>query len=409
MNISAFIARRIAFNTQSSFSKFIIRLAIVATMLSVGGMIVALSFVNGFEQTISNKVFSLWGHIRVQYLTTEQSALAEETPIKKDEVVFKKLNDFPGVNSANAFATKSVLIKSDTTLEGVLLKGIEKDFDFAVYNPFMKKGNWMAFPDSGYSKDIVLSTTTASQLKVNVNDSVLLFFLESGENPRIRKAKVSGLFKTGIEEYDRNVAIADLNLIRRINLWNDSLIGGYEVYLKDPKQMNVVNDHLKNSLPIQWGSRTIQEVYPNIFDWLNLQHKTKWMVLIIIMVVAIINLITCLLILVLDRTNMVGVLKALGSRNWNIQQIFLYHGTIISAGGILLGTAFGLGFAWLQSATGFIKLNEEAYYLSYAPVKVIWWQVAAIDLATLVICFLVLILPSLLVRKITPIKAIRFE
>lgn len=409
MNISAFIARRIAFNTQSSFSKFIIRLAIVATMLSVGGMIVALSFVNGFEQTISNKVFSLWGHIRVQYLTTEQLALAEETPIKKDEVVFKKLKEFPGVSSANTFATKSVLIKSDTTLEGVILKGIEKDFDFNAYDPFLKEGTWMSFPDSGYSTDVVLSTISASQLKVKVNDSVLLFFLESGENPRIRKAKVSGLYKTGIDEYDRNIAIGDLNLIRRINLWNDSLIGGYEVYLKDPKQMDAINDQVKNSLPVKWGSRTIQEVYPNIFDWLNLQHKTKWMVLVIIMVVAIINLITCLLILVLDRTNMVGVLKALGSRNWNIQQIFLYHGTIISAGGILLGTAFGLAFAWLQSATGFIKLNEEAYYLSYAPVKVIWWQVIAIDLATLIICFLILILPSLLVRKITPIKAIRFE
>lgn len=378
-------------------------------MLSVGGMIIALSFVNGFEQTISNKVFSLWGHIRVQYLTTEQLALAEETPIKKDEVVFKKLKEFPGVVSANTFATKSVLIKSDTTLEGVLLKGVEKDFDFSVYNSFLKEGTWMNYVDSGYSKDVVLSTISASQLKVKVNDSVLLFFLESGENPRIRKAKVSGLYKTGIDEYDRNIAIGDLDLIRRINLWNDSLIGGYEVYLKDPGQMNAVNDEIKNSLPIQWGSRTIQEVYPNIFDWLNLQHKTKWMVLVIIMVVAIINLITCLLILVLDRTNMVGVLKALGSRNWNIQQIFLYHGTIISAGGILLGTAFGLAFAWLQSATGFIKLNEEAYYLSYAPVKVIWWQIVAIDMATLAICFLVLILPSLLVRKITPIKAIRFE
>lgn len=378
-------------------------------MLSVGGMIIALSFVNGFEQTISNKVFSLWGHIRVQYLTTEQVALAEETPIKKDDVIFNSLKQLPGVSSANTFATKSVLIKSDTTLEGVILKGIEKDFEFDAYQHFLREGVWMNFPDSGYSTDIVLSTTTASQLKVNVNDSVILFFLENGSNPRIRKARVSGLFKTGIEEYDKNVAIGDLNLIRRINLWNDSLIGGYEVYVKDKNLMNPLNEQIKNSLPVQWGSRTIEEVYPNIFDWLNLQHKTKWLVLVIVMVVAVINLITCLLILVLDRTNMVGILKSLGAYDWNVQKIFLYHGTIISAGGIILGTLFGVLFCWLQSATGFIKLNEEAYYLSTAPVKIIWWQVFLVDAATLLICFIVLLLPSLLVKRITPIKAIRFE
>lgn len=378
-------------------------------MLSVGGMIIALSFVNGFEQTISNKVFSLWGHIRVQYLTTEQLALAEETPIKKDDAIFNKLKQLPGVSSANTFATKSVLIKSDTTLEGVILKGVEEDFDFGMYQPFLKEGVWMNFPDSGYSTDIVLSTITAAQLKVHINDSVILFFLENGTNPRIRKARVSGLFKTGIEEYDKNIAIGDLNLIRRINLWNDSLIGGYEVYVKDKNQINPLNEQIKNSLPIQWGSRTIQEVYPNIFDWLNLQHKTKWMVLVIVMVVAIINLITCLLILVLDRTNMVGILKSLGAYDWSVQKIFLYHGTIISAGGIILGTLFGVLFCTLQATTGFIKLNEEAYYLSTAPVKIIWWQVAAVDAATLVICFIVLLIPSLLIKKINPITAIRFE
>ena len=237
----------------------------------------------------------------------------------------------------------------------------------------------------------------------------MLFFLENGENPRIRKARVSGLFKTGIDEYDRNIAIGDLNLIRRINLWNDSLIGGYELYVKDRKLMQPLSDEINTALPIQWGSRTIQEVYPNIFDWLNLQHKTKWMVLVIIMVVAVINLITCLLILVLDRTNMVGVLKALGAYDWNIQKIFLYHGTIISAGGILLGSVLGLLFCGLQAGFGFIRLNEEAYYLSVAPVDIVWWQVVLVCMATLVICFLVLLLPSYLVKKITPIKAIRFE
>ncbi|HET9056170.1 MAG TPA: FtsX-like permease family protein, partial [Chitinophagaceae bacterium] len=344
-----------------------------------------------------------------QYLTTEQIALAEETPIKKDDDVFKKLNQFPGVKSANTFATKSVLIKSDTTLEGVILKGIEKEFDYRMYRGFLKAGTWMHFPDSGYSTDIVLSSITASQLKVNLNDSVFLFFLENGANPRVRKAKVCGVFKTGIDEYDRNIAIGDLNLIRRINLWSDSLIGGYEVYVDDKKLIKPLNEEIKNALPIQWGSRTIYEIYPNIFDWLNLQHRTKWLALIIVMVVAIINLITCLIILVLDRTNMVGVLKALGAYDWSIQKIFLYHGTIISAGGILLGTAFGLFFCWLQSTTGFIRLNEEAYYLSTAPVNVVWWQVLLVDVATLFICFLVLLLPSFLVNRIAPIKAIRFE
>ncbi len=372
-------------------------------------MILTLAFASGFQKTIAQKVFSFWGHVRIQSYDASSVSIAEEYPIHKNDSVLRLKAYDPAIKSVQPFATKNAILKTPATIEAVLLKGVEKGYDFSNLQNFLVEGRWVQFADSGYSNEINLSSYTAGQLNLKVNDQVLIYFIPRGAPPRPRKLKVAGIFKTGIEDYDKHIALGDLKLIQRMNDWDSTEVGGYEIFLHDFNQADAVSDNIVTQLPIGVKSTTIKNIYPNIFDWLALQNKTIYIVLIIMIVIATLNLITCLLILVLERTRMIGVLKALGARNSTVQQIFLYHGSYITFMGLLAGNVIGLLICWLQQKYGFIPLPEDAYWMSKAVADVVWWQILLVDVCTFLICFLVLLIPTVIVRNVRPVKAIRFS
>lgn len=410
MNLSAFISKRIALNRQRTFSRFIIRLSIAATALSVASMILTLSFVNGFQFAVSQKVFSFWGHIRVQQAQPAQSLISEETPLKENDTVFQMLRNFPGVKQVQSYATKSAVLENNKEIEGVLFKGVSTNYDFKNLQSFLVAGKWLDFTDSSYSKQIVVSKPIADELNIHVNDSINVFFISpDATSSSVRKLQVTGIYKTGIDDYDKLFAIGDLRLLRKINNWKHGEIGGYEIFLNDYTQMDTISYQLHGELPLRWESRTIREMYPNIFDWLNILDVNRNVIFIIMAIVAIINLITCLLILVLERIRMVGILKSMGASDWMIQKIFLYHAVIIAGMGVFIGLVAGMGIYFLQKYTGFIKLDEANYYVSVAPVSIEGWDVFLICLATMLVCLVSLLLPTLFVRSVKPVKAIRFR
>jgi lipoprotein-releasing system permease protein len=409
LNTAAFIARRIAFNRERSFSRFIIRLAIAATVISVGAMILTLAFTNGFQYAISQKVFNFWGHLRVQHYSASRSSNSEEAPMSKNDTVLHLLKNDPDIRTVQAFATKYAVVRSGEGIDEVEVKGVEKDYDFGNLQGFLRSGRWPRFPDSGYSNELVLSQYTANQLKLKVGDKMLIYFIRDSGSVRVRPMIVSGLYKTGIEDYDKLLAFCDLRLIQRLNNWTPDKIGGYEIFARDYRLADRVSARVFDQLPKDWGSRTTEEIFPNIFDWLNLQNITIIIVLVIMIVVATLNLVTCLIILVLERTRMIGILKAIGSPNVSIQRIFLYQGAYITLFGLVLGNVFGLLVCWLQDRYGFITLPEDAYFISRAVVKLEWWHVPLVNLGTFLICFLVLMIPTLVVRRMQPARAIQFR
>ena len=366
LNLSRFIARRIAFNSQHSFSRFIIRLAIAATAIGVMAMILTIAFAKGFQHAISDKMYGFSGHIRIQHFDTDKTDSDSVSPVAANDTVLSIIRNDPAVNYVYAFATKDAILKGPESFEGLKLKGVEPGFSFNHLQEFLVSGRWIHFSDSSYSNEINLSSYTASQLQLKPGDKLYAYFIQPDGTKRVRPMFVAGTFKTGIEYYDRVNALVDIRLIQRLNGWPPGEINGYEIFIKDYRTADSVSNRIFEKLPAKWNSQSIREIYGNIFDWLNLQDTTILIVIVIMILVAILNLITCLIILLLERTHMIGILKSMGSRDTEYSKIFLYHGALITFGGIILGNFFGILFTGFRTRYGIITLPEDSYYISTA-------------------------------------------
>lgn len=380
-------------------------------MISVAAMIITLAFANGFQKKVSEKVFNFWGHIRIQATAPYSSLITEEMPVVANPELVNEIKANPDVKTIYPFATRYAIFKTKDDLQGILVKGLDKNYDTANLKEFMEEGSFIKFNDSSYSRDILISQKTSKELKLKLGDRVLIYFIKPDGSKRPDKLTIKGIFKTGIGDFDNSFAIGDIQFIRQLNNWERNRIGGYEVVLNDYKKADSVTNQI-SLLPgydEKWAVQNIKDYVPNIFDWLNMQDTTRNVLIGIMIAVAVINLITCLIILVLERMRMVGVLKAIGATDWAMQKIFLRHSLIIALRGIIMGAAIGLIVLLLQLKTGFIKLDEDAYFLDKAAVQITTWEVLFICGITFLICMLVLLLPSYIVKKIQPVKAIHFR
>jgi lipoprotein-releasing system permease protein len=407
LNLSFFIARRYLVKQKGTFSSFIIKMAIAATALSVAVMIVALAIVTGFNYSVSEKLFSFMGHVHiVPYDETKSNSLTPE-PIFYDRSLVNEIKKIPYVIAVSPFVQRPVIVQAHGQMEGLQLKGVTGSYHFL--KGITTTGAPIDYSDTFYSKQILLSQTTADRLNINTGDTVQLDFIENG-TPRIRRVKVSGLYHSGMEEVDKYFGICDLRLLQRINNWSADSINGYQVDLADQKYADTVSSYIHYNLinaPLE--SYTTTENYSFIFDWLKLQSTNGAILLAIMAIVAIINMGSVLVILMVDRAVMIGLLKALGMQYEDTRNIFLSIAGLIGSAGVLLGNLLALILCWLQLRFGIVKLPEETYYMRYVPIKIIWWQVGLIDIVTLSLCIFCMWLPALYIRRISPAKVLQFK
>lgn len=405
MNFEYFIAKRIASKSHTSFSSIIIKIASGATAISVAILLISTMVVEGFQTEIKSKIFGFWGHIQIVDYNTNKSN--ETIPFFYNDSLKADLNQFQEINYYQSFVNKAGIIKTLDQLEGVILKGVSHDFNWDFIQNHLIDGQVLNINDTSSYRDILISKTIANRLQLKVGDPLNIYFLKKRSIGR--KLKVKGIYHTGLAEYDRIYCIVNAPFIQSINGWNKNEVSGIEIFLKDIKKIIPIDEKIFRRLPADLKSQNIMEIYPNIFDWINLTATNKDLILGLVIAVAALNMMTVLLILIIERTNMIGTLKALGMNSWSIQKVFLYHAAYIALFGLVLGNVLGLGLAYCQYEWHWMKMDEEAYYLDHVPIVFNWTKIILVNIIALVIINSLLIIPSYLVQRITPIKAIKFD
>lgn len=375
-------------------------------MLGLGVMILSVAIIRGFKSEIKQKLRGFAGDILVQKFDNNYSD--QNTPFTIDKGLIKQVQASPLFTHIMPIASKPGIIKTRTEIEGVIMKGVNKDYDWTYFKNILVAGKVIDFKDSvDAQKQVMISSYTASRLKLKVGDKFLMYFVQ--EPLKKRPFYITGIFDVGVADIDKSFVVGDLSLIVRLNNWHPDEIGGYELRVSDFNRLDEANDFLKDKMPLQLKSYTVSDSYPTIFEWLKLLDVNAQVMLILMLIVATINMISALLIIILERTSMIGIFKAMGAGNWTIQKIFLYNATYLIGIGLLLGNVFGLGISLFQYNSHFFKLDEESYYMKFVPIEIHWTDMALLNLGTLVICLMVLIIPSMLVTRISPVKAIRFK
>jgi lipoprotein-releasing system permease protein len=383
-----------------------VRIAIIGIMLGLGVMILSLAIVKGFKHEIRNKVRGFAGDIRVVKFDLNNSYQSSSFPADSEFV--KRALKSPFITHVMPVATKPGIVKANNEIEGVVLKGVDKSYDWSYFKKMMVAGDVISFADSVEAqKEIMISQTTADRLKLKVGDKLLMYFVQ--EPLRKRQFKIKGIFNIGVEEVDKTFVIGALSLINRLNDWKPNEIGQYELRVVDFDHINEAADALDTVLPVKLKEYTIEEDYPTIFEWLNLLDVNSVVMLVLMVAVAVINMISALLIMILERTAMIGMFKAMGASNWAIRKVFLINASYLIGLGLLLGNLLGIGLGYFQMYTHFFKLDQASYYMTFVPVEFNVFDIVVLNIGTLIICLLVLIISSTLVSRISPVKAIQFK
>jgi lipoprotein-releasing system permease protein len=383
-----------------------VRIAIVGIMLGLGVMILSLAVVRGFKQEIREKMRGFAGDIQIYKYDLNDSY--ENSPFLADPKFEKKALNINGVTKVMPYATKPGIIRANDEIEGVVLKGIDKNYDWTFFKKILVAGKVIDFRDSiAAQKQIMVSQQTADRLKLKLGDNIIMYFVQ--QPLRKRPFKICGIYSSGVEEVDKIYVVGALSLIQRLNDWAPNQIGGYEIRISDFDRLNSIAGYVDDILSTKLKSYTIEQTYPTIFEWLALLNTNTVVMLVLMTLVAVINMISALLIMILERTSMIGMFKAMGATNWSLQKIFLFNAFYLVGVGMVLGNLMGFGLGYFQSATHFFTLDPASYYMSFVPVQFDWTDDVLLNLGTLAICFLVLIIPSMLVTRISPVKAIRFK
>ncbi|SDM38244.1 ABC transporter permease [Pedobacter antarcticus] len=406
INTSYFIARRIAIKSKRTFSKLIVRIAIAGVMLSLAVMMLSVAIIKGFKTEIQQKVRGYVGDIRIFKLDTNNSF--ELAPFVPSGQTIETLKNNPDIDYFQSYATKPGIISANDEVEGINFKGVEKGFNWSYIEKHLVSGRVINFADSTQAmREILISSYTADRLKLKTGDQFIMHFVQ--DPPRKRPFKIVGIYDIGVEEIDKGFALGDLNIIRRLNNWKSDEVGGIEVRIKNFARLRPVSDKVYQGLDMKLRSESVEEYFPNIFTWLSLLDVNTKVLLVLMMIVGVINMVTALLIMILERTNMIGMLKAFGMRDADVMKVFLYNAVYLVGLGLILGNILGLGLAFLQQYTHVFKLDQTSYYLNYVPIELHLSDVLMLNAATLIICLVVLVIPSMLVSRISPLKAIRFK
>ncbi|CAM2832471.1 ABC transporter permease [Flavobacterium frigoris] len=411
MNLEYFIAKRLitAKDYKSSISAPIIKIAISAIAIGMVMMIVSVATGIGLQQKIREKISAFNGHISISNYDSNQSEVTL-VPISKKQNFYPKFNTVEGINHIQAIASKAGIIRTENAFEGVVFKGVGEDYKWDNIKEYLVEGKLPDFSKK-LNEDVVLSQFLANRLKLKVGDAFNTFFMKEGQNklPNIRRFKIVGIFNSGFQEFDATYVLGDIRHIQRINKWKADQVGAFEVFVDDFDNIKSVGGQVYQQTGSTLDTKTIIEKYSYIFEWLQLFDFNIIVILIVMILVATINMVVALLVLILERTQMIGILKALGANNWSIRKIFLYNASYLILRGLFWGNLIGIAVLWLQKYFGIVKLNPENYYVDQAPVYLNWGYILLLNGLTISVCFLVLLIPSYIITKISPVKAIRFD
>jgi lipoprotein-releasing system permease protein len=411
LNLEYFIAKRLitAKDFKSSISAPIIKIAISAIAIGMIMMIVSVATGIGLQEKIREKVSAFNGHIIISNYDNNQSEVTF-VPISKKQDFYPKFHSVPEVTHIQAIASKAGIIRTETAFEGIILKGVGADYQWTNIKEYLISGNLPSFSNK-LNQEVLISQILANRLNLKVGDNFNTFFIKENQNqlPNLRRFKITGIFNSGFQEFDATYIISDIRHIQRMNKWSPDQVGAFEVFVNDFDKIQTISEKVYEQTSSTLDTKTITEKYSYIFEWLKLFDFNIIIILAIMILVATINMVVALLVLILERVQMIGILKALGSNNWSVRKIFLYNAFYLIIRGLFWGNLIGISLLVIQQYFGIIKLNPENYYVNQAPVYINLGYILLLNLLTVTVCFLVLLIPSYIITKISPVKAIRFD